>query len=372
MHAPTTTTETTTDTASAIVPPAPRHPAAARYWVALAIAVGVLVAALVVASLVEVPYATLAPGTARESAPLVSVDGAATFESDGAILFLTVGVDDDVSLLEAATGWVDPDIEVLPIEAVIPQGRTEEENQQLNLEAMVGSKQTAVVVALTRLGYPLHPTGTGALVVSIEPGTPAAEHLTAGDTIVSVDGAPVSLFSDLTPTVSARRPGDRVVLTVESVAGGSREVEVALAARPDDPDAGFLGVSGDTRAYDPGLPFSVDIDSGRVVGPSAGLAFTLAIIDVLTEGELTGGRRVAVTGTISESGTVGEVGGVTQKAAAAADAGAEVLLVPPGELEAALAHSHGLEIVGVATLEEALQALVELGGDPLPPAPNAA
>jgi PDZ domain-containing protein len=321
---------------------------------------------------VQTPYATLSPGNARATSALVVVDGAPTYETTGEILFLTVGVDGDVSLLEAATGWVDADIDVLPRDQVFGQGVSEEQSRERNVVAMIGSKQTAAVVALTRLGVPLHPTGTGAVIVSTQPDTPADGTLAAGDTIVAVDGNAISLYGDLAPTVSARPPGTTVTLTVEAQDGTRREVALTLAARPDDPEAGFLGVTGDTRDYDPGLPFTVDIDSGSVGGPSAGLAFTLALLDVLTEGELTGGLRIAVTGTMLEDGTVGEVGGVAQKVAAAAQAGAEVLLVPPGELEEAEAHDHGLEIVAVATLEEALTALASLGGDPLPPPPLAA
>ena len=366
MHAPTTTTATTVPTPAPTVPPPPGASRTNRYWTALAVAVGVLVVAGIAAALITTPYATLAPGSARATGPLVTVDGAPTFEPDGSLLFLTVGVDDRVTLLEAAAGWIDEDTDVLPKEAVFGEGVTPEENRELNARAMVGSKQTAVVVALTRLGIPLNPTGTGAVIFGIEPGTPAAESLEVSDTIVAVDGEPISLYEDLAPTVSARRPGDVVTLTVEDAAGETREVTLTLAARPDDPNAGFLGVSGDTRDFDPGVPFTVDIDSGQVGGPSAGLAFTLAILDVLSDGSLTGGLDIAVTGTMSEDGTVGEVGGVVQKAAAAADAGADVMLVPPGELADARAHDHGMEIVAVATLDEALAALEALGGDPLP------
>jgi PDZ domain-containing protein len=231
---------------------------------------------------------------------------------------------------------------------------------------MVGSKNTAVVVALRRLGVPLSPTGTGAVVLSTSEGTPAAEVLEVGDTIVAVDGVPVRVYEDLTPTVSDRAPGSQVVLTVEAADGGERQETVTLAARPDDPARGFLGVTGDTRDYDPGLPFEVDIDSGRVGGPSAGLAFTLAVLDVLSDGDLTGGRRIAVTGTILDDGTVGPVGGVAQKAAAAADAGADVLIEPTDEEADARAHDHGLEVFAVDDLDEALEVLESLGGDPLP------
>lgn len=322
--------------------------------------------AVVAAALVRTPYATLAPGTARALDALVSVDGADTHPTSGTILFVTVSVDDDVTLMEAAVGWLDGDTDVLPRSAVVPRGISDEENRRRNAEAMVGSKQVAAVVALQRLGYDLDPSGTGAVVIRTVEGTPAHDALEVGDTVVAVDGTPVDLWEDLGPAVSARRPGDTVVLTVESIDGDEREVPLTLAARPDDPGAGFLGIEGDTRDFDPGLPFEVDIDSGAVGGPSAGLAFTLALLDVLSEGDLTGGRRIAVTGTINVDGTVGEIGGVEQKAAAAAAAGAEVFLVPAAEAGEARARSHGLEIVPVEHLDDALAALERLGGDPLP------
>jgi PDZ domain-containing protein len=367
------TTTTTTETMSgpnapASVPPAGRPTGTARYWIALGIALGVLGVALAVSVVVHTPYATLSPGSARATGPLVAVDGTETFPTEGEVLFLTVGVDGDVSLLEAAAGWADADVEVVPRERVFGEGVSEEENRELNAAAMVGSKETAVVVALTRLGVPLDPTGTGAVVLEVVQGSPADGQLIVTDTIVAIDGQAVELASELAPLVSARQPGDTIRLTVEDTEGQTREVELALAARDDDPDAGFLGVSTDTRDFDPGIPFTVDIDSGRVGGPSAGLAFTLAILDVLSEGDLTGGHTVAVTGTIAEDGSVGEVGGVVQKAAAAADADAELLLVPPGEYDDAVAHNHGMDVVAVATLDEALAALEAIGGDPLPPA----
>src|SRR5690606_3334077 len=99
-------------------------------------------------------------------------------------------------------------------------------------------------------------------------------------------------------------------------------------------------------------------------GPSAGLAFTLALIDLLTPGELTGGHKVAVTGTIRLDGSVGPVGGGAQKAIAARNAGYEVFLVPPDELEEVKTTLGGdFAVIAVSTLDEALEALVSLGGE---------
>src|SRR5690606_17468676 len=103
------------------------------------------------------------------------------------------------------------------------------------------------------------------------------------------------------------------------------------------------------------FPVDVEIDTGDVGGPSAGLAFTLGIIDDLTPGDLTGGEDVAVTGTISGNGTVGPVGGTGQKAAAVREAGIELFLVPSADYDAAVDHAgDDLEVVAVDTVEEAL------------------
>jgi PDZ domain-containing protein len=141
-------------------------------------------------------------------------------------------------------------------------------------------------------------------------------------------------------------------------------VELALAADPEDPDRGVMGVRVMEAVLDYDFPIDVEIDTGDVGGPSAGLAFTLGIIDDLTPGELTGGTDVAVTGTISGDGTVGPVGGTGQKAAAVRDAGITLFLVPTADYAAAQARAgDDLEVVAVDNVEEALAALAERGGN---------
>lgn len=378
MHEPTTMTTTTTDnTGAPIVPPTPGPsvpPAppsrsrghTGRLWIALAVTGGLLVTALVSGSLIEVPYYAFSPGSAVPTAPLVQVGGGpcGVHPSEGEILFLTVRIG-PVTAVQAAAGWVDGNVDLYQERAVLGD-RTEDENRAAQAAAMVGSKQVALVVALQRLGIELNPTGSGAVVTLVTPGSPAEDSVIVTDTIVAVDGVPIRTTEQLGEEIGRRAPGETVTLDIEALSGEVRQETVTLIAREDNPAAGFFGVATDTRAFDPGAPFSVDIEQGRVGGPSAGLAFTLAMIDVLTPGDLTGGRRVAVTGAIAADGTVLEVGGVAQKASVAAGAGATALLVPAGEEAQAQRNPHGVEVIGVANLEEALAALERLGGDPLP------
>jgi PDZ domain-containing protein len=162
-------------------------------------------------------------------------------------------------------------------------------------------------------------------------------------------------------------------MQIERPGEGETEVDVELTASPDDPDRTIVGFYPfDTRVVE--LPFELDIDTGSIGGPSAGLAFTLTLIDELTPGELTGGGRVAVTGTIELDGSVGAIGGLRQKASAVAQTGVDVFIVPAAQSEEDIAAAQeaggpDLRIIPVATLEDAIMVLEELGGDPIPPPP---
>jgi PDZ domain-containing protein len=121
------------------------------------------------------------------------------------------------------------------------------------------------------------------------------------------------------------------------------------------------------------LPFPITINSEGIGGPSAGLAYTLGIIQALTPDNLTGGKKVSATGTIDPAGHVGDVGGVAQKTVAVRNSGATLFLVPPPEYKAAVQHagSH-LRVVAVSSLDQALAALGNNGGNTrdLPPPPR--
>jgi len=187
-----------------------------------------------------------------------------------------------------------------------------------------------------------------------------------GDTVTAVDGKPVTSADQALGALRAKPPGAPLDLTVVGPAEKAepRTTKAILAARPEDPAKSFLGVTLRTRQQSFSTPFEVAIDSGRVGGPSAGLEFALSIVDQLTPGELTGGRKVAVTGTIGFDGVVGPVGGIPQKTETVRRAGAKLFLVPVEQVaEAKSKAASGVEIVGVGTLDEAIQALAARGGD---------
>lgn len=314
----------------------------------------------------QLPYYQIAPGSAVETSRLVVVDDEHAHPPEGTILLTTVSLG-KVTLVEALQGWLDPAIDVVKERAIAPPDVDEQELRQLNLDSMEASKQTAIGVAFEALGVDAI-EGAGAEIVGVEAGTPASDAaLVAGDTIIGIDGERVEVDFEAVRLLGARTPGDTVTLEVRSGTDESvRTVTATLVERPDDPSRAYLGVGLSTKDLSFDFPFDVDVQSERIGGPSAGLAFTLQIIDLLTEGELTGGKTVATTGTIELDGTVGEVGGVAQKTIAVRRSGATLFLVPSGELEEARRFAgDDLEVRGVGTLDDALSALADVGGNGL-------
>ncbi len=367
------------DTVDAMLTPRPldrdpsrREPARPRWqWMAL---VGlVLIAVTVVAAYVRIPYLAVAPGSARHLDDLVEVPKEKLHPSPGRILVTTVAVW-EVTPIEAVVGWLDRDVDVLPRTRLLGPTSSRGQFKRRSVQAMSDSKEIAVVVALRRLGLPVTEHGKGALVVAVESGTPADGRVSQGEVITAVDARPTPLSQQAAEQVRAGAAGEPVTLEVQGVDGETRVERVVLASRPEG-GGGFLGVMLTTKGHGFDLPFEVDIDSAGIGGSSAGLAFTLEVLDALTPGDLTGGKDVAVTGTMELDGTVGDVGGVAQKVAAAQAAGARHFLVPDGEFEAAAARAGGeLEVIKVSDLEDALAALGRLGGDvgPLAAGPKGA
>jgi PDZ domain-containing protein len=374
-------------------PPPPRRWSPRARWAA--VLGGIVLVGLVTAGLlVKLPYYTLSPGSSRATEPLISVDGAPTYDAPGNVDFLTVSLR-EATPVELLAAWINPAVDVKSREDILGK-QSPEENQKLNLQMMSDSKDAATYQALHRLGYDIPTSGSGAVVASVQQGSPADGTLKIGDVITSVNGQTVALNSDLVKVVGSQPPGTVLTMAVTTLdlpelqaaqaegaegvtsaePGTTRTVEVTLGARADDPSKGFLGVSTFTRDLSFDFPVQVTIDSGRVGGPSAGLAFTLGLLDVMTPDSITGGLKIATTGTMSLDGTVGPVGGVHQKVVAAQREGVELMLVPSSELDEARHYADGLRIEPVDNLDQALQVLSTVGGGdtvlpPEPTAPNA-
>ncbi len=347
-------------------------PRLSRLWWFTAPVLAVLVGAVAVVGILPVPYVVLSPGSARSVVPLVMVSqkpgGPAVTEDSASddLLYVTVTSSVEPSGIVALLGWFDDKAQVEPSKPFLGD-QTNDENRALNLALMTDSQAKAKVVALERLGYEVEKTPIGSFLEDVDPSYPAADVLKPGMTVVGAGGKPVRSTGDLVAVITQHQPGDELELSVIPLEGGKAvEVTATLGERAGEPGTAALGVAPVDR-FRYGFPVDIRIDTGKVGGPSAGLAFTLAILDRLTPGSLTGGERMAVTGTIELDGSVGPVGGVDHKTEAAIREGAKVFLVPPEEFEQAKDAARGrIAIEQVRTLDEALAALVAHGGDPLP------
>jgi PDZ domain-containing protein len=350
----------------------PPHPLpTSRLWWFTGPVLLVLLALVLTLAIRPVPYLALLPGQARAVEPLVTVTpkegGPVPREepADDGLYFVTVSVRRP-SGIEAVWRLTNDAEEIVP-EKIITGGQSREENTRFNLQLMTDSKDKATKVALERAGYEVEVDPTGAVVIDLDPTYPVAEAVRPGDTIVAADGKEIQTSSDLQAAIAAREPGDEIELSLEPFGGAEARTEtVELVENPQVAGAAQLGVSLEDRP-EYTFPFDVEIDSGKVGGPSAGLAFTLAIIDRVTPGDLTGPTPVAVTGTIELDGSVGPVGGVVQKTEAAVNAGATLFMVPADEYDDAVAAARGrLDVRQVTSLDDALDVLEDQGGDALP------
>lgn len=338
-------------------------------WIALAVAfllLGVL-------ALAPSPYVVQQPGPVFDTlgtvpagddgdeVPMIEIDGADTYETDGSLDMLTVSVvgtpEQRPTWFEVATAWFDSSKAVLPIDAVYPPGVTSEQRDEENQTLMTDSQQTAVAAALRSLGYDI---GQQVTVGDLSEGAPADGVLQVGDVIERANGETVTDVTTLRRIIADN--GASKPVTFDIVRDGEEtSVEVTPAEQTLDDGSSSVAV-GIIAASTYDFPFDVSIQLENVGGPSAGMMFALGIIDKLTEGPLNDGRTVAGTGTIDDTGVVGPIGGIRQKLYGAKDAGAELFLAPASNCDEVVGHiPDGLEVYAVSTLDEALDVLQTTG-----------
>ena len=318
-----------------------------------------LACAAVLVGLLPVPYVSLSPGAVRDTLgehdgkPLLSISGRPVHPTSGALDLTTVSVSGgpgaELTVPDLLLAWVDPDTSLVRREQLYAEDETPQQAQEEGEAEMTGSQEAAKVAALRELGIEV-PAG---LTIASAPGGEGG--LRAGDVVTAVDGTPVADVADLRARVREAGAGAELAVAVRRD-GGEQEVRVEVQEGPDG--APRLGVVLSPFV----LPFRIDFTLADVIGPSAGLMFSLAVVDELTPGAMTGGEHVAGTGSISADGEVGVIGGLRQKLIGARDAGAEWFLAPAPECaEVRGAVPDGLRLVPVTTLRGAREAVEAIG-----------
>ena len=324
------------------------------------LAVSILIAVLTV---MPAAFAIGGPGPTfdtlgeKDGVPLVQISGAPTYDSTGELRLLTVSVSDasdtPFTMGRVLAGWVSPKEYVIPREFVFG---TPEQADQVSQQAQtdwISSQESATVAALEELGQPVPAVIS---VAAVPEGSKATGHLQEGDIIVAIDGTDIATYADLSDELHAKSPGDPVTVTV--VREGAR-VDETFATGDDGDGNAIMGIYVDPTFT---LPIDVTVSIDKVGGPSAGLMFSLGIMDKLTKTDELNGAKVAGTGTITASGNVGPIGGIRMKMWGAHDVGSKFFLAPIencGEVVGNI--PDGLSVFSVDTLDDAYNAIIAIG-----------
>jgi Lon-like protease len=333
----------------------------------LTVLLGALLTALLAVGVMTVPmpYVVLKPGPtvdtlgSQDGKEVIKITGVPVSTSTGQLRLTTVGVQPGVELVWAVEGWFRDDEAVVPRELIYPPNQTQDQVEQRNAEDFKHSQTSAETAALAELGYPIEVT-----VKQLTAGGSAEGVLKVGDVITAVDGRAVPNTSTLTELIQAKPAG--TTFTIAYRRGGTPATARITSKVAKGGDRPLLGVQVQPEQHP---KFTLEFELDKIGGPSAGLMFSLGIIDKLRPEDLTGGRIIAGTGTIDDAGTVGPIGGIAQKLRGAKAAGATVFLVPADNCAEAVRNAvDGLTMAKVGTLKEALAALdtVRHGGTPTP------
>jgi PDZ domain-containing protein len=328
---------------------------------------GALITALLAAGVMvaPMPYVVLKPGPTvdtlgmQNGTEVIQVAKGETSKSAGQLRLTTVNVQSQVELVWAIRGWLSDSDAVVPRELIYPPDRSEQQVQEQNAQEWKDSQSSAEKVALRKLGYPMQ-----VYVGKVTTGGAADGVLKAEDVLKSIDGIEITQDSQVAELVRAKPAGTALTVAYE------RDGKAATAQITSKADASDgkprIGIEIATKQSD---PLGIKIDLDKIGGPSAGLMFTLGIIDKMKPEDLTGGKIIAGTGTIDDDGNVGPIGGIPQKLVGAENAGAVLFLVPKDNCAEALRNARpGLTMAEVATVDDALTALKTFtaGNDPKP------
>jgi Lon-like protease len=301
-----------------------------------------------------------APGVSLPIEPMVNIPAQYLHPPSGSFYLVTVISYAPITAGMWALGQVDPAIKIVPPEVVVPKNTTPQEQARQGYQMLDESETTALAVGLQLAGYPSTMVGKGVAVVSILPDSHANGILQTGDVITGLNGKPVQTTSDLIELVQAQASEATVNMDIQR-GGETFQVSVPLMAPASPDEKPKIGISIQSAGFDFNPPFPISIVTQKINGgPSAGLMFTLTVYNLLSAEDLSGGRKIAGTGTINLDGTVGPIGGIKQKIFAAEGVGATYFLCPVDNYADAVSVAKHIKVVKIATVEQAISFLRSL------------
>lgn len=316
----------------------------------------IVVASIMPFGLMKTDYYFMAPGPPYQWD--ITIEGAKSYDYEGNLYQLTVRRD-EANYFTYVWAKVDNSVDLYSREVILPKGVTPQELSEISMQNMKTSENIAIAVALNLLDYQIETEGDGVLVVGIMDDSPVVGKLLKEDLIISINNEVIKSTTEFISLLRTYEIGDMV-----SIGLIRNDKEMSIETKliehieyENEPMVGFLASTPNQRFV---FPISVDIDTGNVGGPSAGLMMALNVYNSLTEYDITKGIKVAGTGTIEIDGSVGPVGGVKQKVIAAKNAGSTLILVPTANFDDVQSYiDEDTSIVSVDTFNEALNLISE-------------
>ena len=306
--------------------------------------------------LMKTDYYFMAPGPPYQWD--IEIEGTEFYDYEGNLYQLTVRRD-EANYFTYIWAKVDNSVDLYSREVILPKGVTPQELSEISMQNMKTSENVAIAVALDSLDYEIETQGDGVLVVGILDDSPVAGKLLKEDLITSINNEEIKSTTEFIALLRTYEIGD-IGSSGIIREGIKKSIETKLIEHIDyenEPMVGFLASTPNQRFV---FPISIDIDTGNVGGPSAGLMMALNVYNSLIENDITNGIKVAGTGTIEIDGSVGPVGGVKQKVIAAKNAGASLILVPTANFNDIKSYiDDDTNIIPVDTFKDALEVIFE-------------
>ena len=335
------------------------------FWIALLVICGLAA---------PLPYVLVEPGTPNDTLgkikgkPLLEITGVDTFPTKGKLNLTSIWVtspNSNLQVFELLRAWIDGERSVQPREVFYPKGTDPKQVTDENVAEMKTSQLSAQLATLKYLQIPY----TQRLIIKdFLKDSPNKKLLEKEDQVISFAGEKIQSSEQLKSLI-AKTKSKRVDLGVIRN-GKELTIPITIGSKTSkDPSSSstvkrnFIGVFM-TEDYD--LPFTVKVNLKNIGGPSAGMIFSLAMIEKLTKEDLVRGRNIAGTGTISPSGNVGPIGGIEEKLIGAAREGATLFIAPSLNCPEIRHVPRGLQVVPVDTLREAISVLRETDPERLP------
>ncbi|MFN2340838.1 MAG: PDZ domain-containing protein [Halanaerobium sp.] len=317
--------------------------------------IGIVFFIFVISHFIPVPYQVMQPGIAAELSPMIEVkDG---YQNQGEFLLTAVSSRRAVAWDYFYISLFSPDDkELTSISEQLPENMEMNEYIELMAELMEESKLQAQAVAFRQAEYEVEVSGEGAEVVEVMEAGSAYNNLKKGDLITAVDGKKVEMAADAVNIIKNRNIGDIVEITIIR---DQKKIDFNLETLELEGNEGnpSIGVLISSKGLDYNIPGEVNFKTENIIGPSAGSVFSLEIYNQLTAEDITGGKRIAGTGTISLDGEIGRIDGVKYKIMAAKEAGVDLFIVPEENYETASQFAGDLKLLKVKTINDIIEYL---------------